>query len=232
MRELILTLMAWGLAIGMAAQNCNPYFPFETGRVLQYQHFDAKGKLVHSSTHTIGEINRLETANGPLLGANVEMYITDQEGDSILVHEYQVICKDEVLFMDVTDIIGPQLTVSFLHMDLDIKGDALLIPKELRVGKQLPNAQTFIQGSAKGISVLSMEFMVNNRKVEGREQLKVNERAFNTFRVSYEMDVLMTIKKSFRVVQWFTQEKNIGLVRTEIYNESQKLEGYSQLVVK
>jgi hypothetical protein len=77
-----------------------------------------------------------------------------------------------------------------------------------------------------------MEFMVNNRKVEGREQLKVNERAFNTFRVSYEMDVLMTIKKSFRVVQWFTKEKNIGLVRTEIYNEFQKLEGYSQLVVK
>jgi len=232
MRKLILTIITWGFVIGISAQNCNPYFPFEKGRVLKYQHFDRKGKLIHSSTHTIGDINRLETATGPLLGANIEMLVRDQEGDSIIVHEYQVICKDDVLFMDVMDIIGPQLTASFLHMDLNIKGDALLIPNELIAGTQLPNAQTFIQGSAKGVNVLSMEFVVKKRRVEGKEQLKIGEKAFDSFRLSYIMDVLMTIKKSFKVVQWFTKENNIGLIRTEIYNPSQKLEGYSQLVLE
>ncbi|MCH2080883.1 MAG: hypothetical protein MK226_00765 [Saprospiraceae bacterium] len=232
MRKLILTIITWGIVVGISAQNCNPYFPFEKGRVLKYQHFDSKGKLINSSRHTIREINQLETATGPLLGANVELFVTDQEGDSILTHEYQVICKDDVLFMDVMDIIGPQLTVSFLHMDLDIKGDALIIPNKLVVGTQLPDAQTFIQGSAKGVNVLSMEFVVKQRRVEGKEQLKIGEKAFDSFRLSYKMDVLMTIKKSFKVVQWFTKENNIGLIRTEIYNPFQRLEGYSQLVVK
>ncbi len=230
MRKLIfLILLFIGGIHSLSAQSCNPFFPFEEGKVIRYEHFDGLGKLLNQSEHRVGAISNLNTPNGEVLGANVEMLIMDQEGDSLLSHSYQIICKEEVLFVDVTDLLGPQLTASFLHMDLDIKGDALLLPKELKVGSKLPNAQTFIEGSAKGVNVLSMEFEVSNRKVAGFEQLKIGQASFPAYRITYDMEVNMMVKKTFRVVQWFTVKENIGLIRTEIYNQSQKLEGFSQL---
>ncbi|MEN0005318.1 MAG: hypothetical protein AAF798_14285 [Bacteroidota bacterium] len=228
MRKIIITslflLSSWWLS-GQAGHT--PFFPSEEGKVWTYQHFDAEGELQNTSRHTIKSVQAISDSTW---ATSVSAVLLDLEGDSIVGHEYQVLSKNGVLFTNLLTLLGPQLTGSLLHMELGITGDPFVLPQNLIAGRNLPDARSELEASVKGAQgILQMDFNIKNRAIEASEDLRLGNRDYPTHKITFDLEVLVMVKKRYRIVQYWTKTGQRGLVRAEIYDRRGELEAYSVL---
>ncbi len=208
---------------GMKAQECSAYFPFKEKTSLEYANYNKKEKLQGYSQSTITVVD--ETDDG--LEAQVETATLDEDREVLQEGAFQVVCKDNILYMDLTDMLSPEMTESFSHMEVTFTGDKMVLPSNLQVGQKLPDAQTVVQAASGGVNLLKFTFEITDRTVEAKESVTTPAGTFDCFKVSHSMDVKMMIKKSFQVTTWYNEK--IGMVKQETYDKKGRLDGRSEL---
>ena len=209
---------------GLNAQDCSGFFPFDAGTKIEMTQYDKKGKMA-SVTQT--NIQTIAEVNGQL-EAGISATVLDKKGKEVHTGSYNIACQGDGYVIDVADMLSPALMKGTYGMDVEVSGEALMYPNNLKVGDELPDASAEIEVSSGGMKVMTMTFNLSNRKVILEESVTTTVGTFNCYKLEYDFHMNAGfVKKTYKVVQWIAE--GVGAVKDETYNEKGQLESSSEL---
>ena len=207
-----------------AQEQCSTYFPFKEKTVLGYSYYDQKDKLTGKSVHTVEKITSNKDGS---LSASIQIQHQDKKGNEISSASYEVFCINNILTMDITEVMAPNMKASLENMEVNISGDAFELPSNLKQGQELPDVHTQIKAGTNGITIITMAIDHTNRVVEGMEKISTEAGNFECVKLTYNVGLNMLISKNYRIVSWYS--KDIGLIKQETYNKRGQLESKTEL---
>ncbi len=213
-------------AFTAAAQNqCNAFFPFQEGAVLEYQHYDKKDKPEGVSYM---EIENLESTSEGGVEARVKSRFTDKKGKEAYEGSYTVKCAGNTLYMDMSKMMPSQMLESMGDMEATMESEGLIIPSSLEVGQTLPDAEMTINVGGGGLgNLMNMNFSITNRKVEGRETVATPAGEFDCHKITYDTHMKMMMNKTFQSAEWYAE--GVGVVKSATYDKKGNLDTYMVL---
>jgi hypothetical protein len=209
----------------LVAQDCsNAFYAVKKGTKTTMTHFNDKGKI---TSITEGAIKSFEnTASG--FAATVESKVSNEKGKVLVEGKtYEVKCEAGVLKLDISSMYMADFAQQAKSMEVQISGKALEMPSTLSEGMTLPDGNTEIKMGSGGMMFMTMTFDIKNRKVEKKESITVPAGTFECYKITYDMDTKMLVKRNLKVVQWLAA--GVGLVKSENFNAKGERESYSEL---
>tara|TARA_Y100001949_G_scaffold173397_1_gene178902 strand:- start:13 stop:705 length:693 start_codon:yes stop_codon:yes gene_type:complete len=207
------------------AQCDNAYFPLSDGVTFEQTSYNAKGKEEGKTSSVVSSDSDTK--------ALVSNKIYDKKGDLVTEGDYEVICEDGKIKMDIEQFIPDEMLNSYENMEVIVEGDFLEFPNELSVGQNLPEGNgkiTIKMGEGAVNMIMNMTF--TNRKVEAQESLTTPAGTFDTYKISQttisEMEIMgMKREMTFTSTSWIAE--GVGNVKTENYDKKGKLQSYTEL---
>jgi hypothetical protein len=230
MKRFLLAGVMMILASSLISQNCDMYIPLVEGKGFQYQNFNRRDRLEGVNDMIIKTVH---TSPGQTEAVIAIKYLDTRER---VKHEgeFTVICRGDELIMDIQSMIdqammqqeveGVEVTMSNIrHVSL---------PSNMQVGDNLPDASMDMKVTMGAMTMTDMKMLIQNRKVEARENITTPAGTFNCFKISYENTSNMRImginrQMVTRTVEYFAP--GVGNVRTEHYDDKGRLQSYMVL---
>jgi len=208
---------------------CNVYFPLQQGMSWTYESYNASDKLTGKNEMTVKEFN--STDNG--YEAIVSSVIYDNKGKKISSGELTYTCENGTVFVDMRKFVPEQQLSAMGSYEMEITSDNLEIPSDLKEGQSLKDGTITLTASNAPIP-MSIEVRITDRVVKAKEDITVPAGDFGCYKIisssKMNMKMGMSINNEYRSVQWYAE--NVGMVRSESYDQNGKLTGYSVLVKK
>jgi len=211
------------LSVNLFSQNCDLYFPLESGSNLKTLHFDNKDNLTGSTNIIINEKREIP---GGVAIQMTQNYVDIKE--NFFTSELLVECKNEVNYCDMQCFLDPGVMVDYEGMDIEISADKLTFPPGASPGDHLEDGIISLVIRKDGTKELNMVVQVYDRKIVAEENIETPAGTYNCLKVTYNILSqygFLHVNKS--VVDW--QNNEIGTVRSESFNKKGKLIGYSVL---
>lgn len=216
MRNVILlfTLTLFGGAL-IAQDQCDNYFPFKEGAVLEYKTLNGKGKLDQTTKQTI--LNVENGSDGISARVNSEMF--DKKGKPTTEIEYGIACKDNMFHLDIKSLIPVEqqnMMGGQTNAEVEVNGDGFVLPNNVTVGQKLPDSENVVKMKM-GPMNMGITINISEHVVEAKESLTTEAGTFDCIKVSYIADTkVMIAKAKIKVINWYA--KGFGTVKTESYN--------------
>ena len=235
MKKLCLVLAASLLTtLGLFAQNCNPFFNYSEGTVVEHTHYNAKDKEQSKQRMQIKSIS--ETANGLIMLADVVLY--DKKDEEMFNNEIELACENGIFKMDMSRFMPPTAQAGGAgDMKVTFEGDDMEVPSSLSVGSTLKDANFVVKIESDNPAVSAImgggtETSVYNRKVVGKETITTPAGSFECYKLTYDTKVatkIMGMTKTFETssIEWLSE--GAGVVKVENYDKKGKLSGYMEL---
>lgn len=205
------------------AQNCEGLFPMKQGAVIETQSFNPKGKFQGTSRQTILSLENID--NGVAIKVRGEQL--DSKGKSEFEQDLTMRCVDDVFYMDMKDMLDPKTLSGFKDMEVSFSGTDLKFPGKMKVGDILPDGEIEIFVSSAALNIMNMKIKVINRKVEAYEPVTTPAGSFDSYKVSYDMEIKSIVNMRTKGIEWIA--KDIGVVKSEQYDKKGNLTGYTLL---
>jgi hypothetical protein len=221
------------LAAGMAvmstvvfSQNCANYIPFKANSGYEMQDYKANGKLSGSSKTTILNV----ATQGSATVANMAGESFDDKGKSLGKTEYSIKCSGTALSIDMKAMMNPQSNDAYKDMQISFTSTDMEIPATFTVGAALKDASMKMTVVNKGITFSEMTIDITNRKVVSQESVTTPLGTFSCSKISYDCKMVtktmgIPMKINSKGVQYICADK--GVIKSEVYNDKDKLESYS-----
>ena len=208
-----------------SAQDCSQsFYAMKEGTKYTLSHFNEKGKLQSSSESVLKSVK----ANGNVYEANIEATMKKENGKPMgEPRNFVVKCENGIVKMDINSMFMTDMGAPMKGMEMTISGTGISIPATLSEGQTLDSGSTEIKVGSGGMTFMTMKFDITNRKVEKKESLTVAAGTFDCYKISYDMDMKVLVKKNLHVVQWMSP--GVGMVKSQNFNSKGELEGYSEL---
>jgi hypothetical protein len=205
--------------------DCNGYFAYQAGTKMDITLYDKKDKVSAVLKYEVKK-NTPTPKGADFLFYNEHF---DDKGKLLVKADYDVQCKDGQVFCDVRNIFASFATIS-PNAEVEITGDKLIYPHNLKAGQALPNAETEMKSSMNGLTILTVNLKITNRKVEGFETVDTPAGKFECVKISYDNDIKMTLmKRQGRTIEYLA--KGIGVVKSESFDTKGKKTS-SQMLTK
>lgn len=217
-----LALVCWALQV-QAQEDCSGFYPLKKGTSWELSSYNKKGALASVSAQ---EIVAVESKNGAW-EAQVKNKVSDDKGKVVSEGSLLIRCKDGEVFLDVADILSPEMMQSLGNMEMSIKGEALALPSKLSIGQTLPDANAEIKASTGGVTIMTLRFDITDRKVEAKETLTTPAGKFECFKIVYNLTVKTIGVRTVPAAAWYSP--NVGMVKTETYDKKGMVEGRTEL---
>jgi hypothetical protein len=202
---------------------CKSFFPMETGTTLVYESYNGKDKMQSTDEMTVTDL--VETPESTVIKVN--MTSKDKKGEETFSNDIEYVCEDGVFKISLESMTA-QMTEAYKDMEITMTQSELVIPSDLTVGQDLPDADMEMVVSSSGMQIMKMNFKITERKVEAIESLTTSAGTFECYKMSQKTNTkMMFIDKTYKTIDWFAE--GIGSVRSETYTESGKLETYRVL---
>ena len=209
---------------GVLAQDCSDYFPMKVGTVLKYGNYDKKGKSTGGSEMSFKEKNQTPEGVSVLFATRV----TDDKGEEVLNSEMKIECRNGILYFDAGSLLDPATLSAYEDMEVEITGDNLELPVNSSSGAELKDGGVTAVVSSGGMKIVTLSVQLTNRKITGRETMQTPAGSFNCIKYTYDaLSQIGFVKVSTTGVEWYSPE--YGTVRSESYDKSGKLTGYTVL---
>jgi hypothetical protein len=205
------------------AQDCTPWFPFTQGTAFEYSFFDKKDKPVSRIEYLVKDV----TSGGSGISATVQSTLYDKKDNEAGIFEFTVSCIEGSYRANVSNFMNPALKDMFGSVELTVTGDDLVIPKDIKVGDKLPDANSHME-TEMGIITMKMDMEVTNREVIGKEKVTTPAGAFDAFKVTSDEHIKMAImNRSSSSVYYYAP--GFGQVRYEYFDKKGNLDSYMLL---
>ena len=222
---LLIAFLYFGLSPGICQSSIceSGYLPFHNGASFTLTSFNKKGKVTSVVRHNVLEIS--ESSDG--FRAMVGMQIFDDKEKPLNESKYFIDCRESGLFLDMSSLLNPESFAALGSMQVDITGDALLIPNLLTPGQELPDAEMQIKASLSGMSLLTLTIAVTDRKVIAKERLTTPAGTFACVKLLQTTTIGGLGNRSYTGATWLAP--SIGTVRSENYDKKGELDTYTEL---
>ncbi len=207
------------------SQDCFKYFPTKKGTSLEYTNYDKKGKITSVIKRTV--IDK-KTEKGETT-IDYKMETTPADYDTTMIRNFSIICKDGKLYVNLASMFdASSMTDNSKGMDVEIEGSNVEMPGNPKVGQELEGGEIKMNFKNEGETVMSFTTVISNRKVESIEDITTPAGTFNSFKITYDIEVTMGfLKVKSKAAEWYT--KKYGMIKSENYNKRGKLSSYSLL---
>ncbi len=207
------------------AQDCSQsFFALKEGTKIEMTNYNAKGKVTSTSESLIKSVKPNSTG----FEATVDASVKNDKGKVIMEGKsYTVKCDNGTIKLDISSMMMGDLSSQMKSMEATISGDGIDYPSTLSEGMELKNGTTEIKMGSNGMTFMTMKFDIKNRKVEKKESITTSAGTFDCFKITYDMDMKMVLKRSMKTAEWIAP--GVGVVKTESYNQKGELESYSEL---
>ncbi len=222
MKKIFVLLSIVLLAGASFAQNCEAYIPWQVGKKITTEDYDAKDKLNGSSTSQVIAINELVDKTEVV----VETESFDKKGESQGKAQLSYYCTGEVFQVDMKSMLNQQQMAGYEGMTIEYTMENMSYPKAMAAGMSLKDGFVEAVISNEGMKLMTMRVDVTNIKIEAVESVTVPAGTYTAYKISSEI-VTKTgfVTINMKSVQWMVA--GIGAVRTESYNKKGTLMGYS-----
>jgi hypothetical protein len=221
----ILGLLSWMTLLPLSgnAQVCEGYFSIADQSELEYSHYDKKEKMSGRSIHKVSETK--STADG--IEATVATEFYDDKGELVQSGSFGMRCTDDKIYIDMSNMVPAEMTASLQDMEMEMSGDYMEFPNHPVAGQSLPDGNLTMIAKMDGTPVMNMTVHVTDRKIEGFETITTPAGTFECMKYSESSETKMIFKIQSKSITWYA--KNIGMVKTESYDDKGKLQGYTLL---
>lgn len=201
---------------------CNKLIYFVPGATIEAVTINKKGEVMSREKTKVLNVS---AKNGRAI-ANAESTVTPTaENTSPTTATYAYTCDGNNMYYD----IGTLFSKSMKNKNVKFKASAISFPLAVKEGAKLPDARGEIKADNAEMK-MNMTYVYNNRKVEARETITINNKTWNCYRISsavkVEVDMpgmdentkkfmeLMQNKMNMTTMIWF--DPSFGIVRTEV----------------
>ena len=224
MKKSILALLTMSLIIdGLHAQTCSFYYPTKEGAVLEYSHYDKKGKLTGTSEQKITTIKKIPGG----MEAVIAVKTKDAKGQDVFNQDMNVKCENGIFYFSMDNYIDQSSMSAYKDMNIEVKGDDLQIPTNLKAGDILNGGSVTMTVENGGMKLMNMTVTISDRKADGIEKVTTPAGTFDCYKISYDATTKMMITIHTKGVEWYA--KDVGLVKSESYMSNGKLAGSTVL---
>lgn len=210
----------------ISAQDCNPYYPLNEGKVYELKSYDHKDKLQSSTTQQVLNIK----SSGSTTTAQINYSGADKKGKETVSGTYDVKCSNGNFEVDMSSMLtSVDQLQNFNDMDMKVEGDFLDLPSNPTKGQKLKDGKITASVSNMGMDLFKMTVVISERKVEDFVSITTPAGTFECVKISYISRAKIAFKIiETKVVEYYSKE--VGLVKTENYKlKDNSLEGYTQL---
>jgi len=224
MKSFLLLVLFSGLICSLiVGQDCPMYYPVRENTQMEYKQYDKKGGLTGSSVQKITGIKT--SANSTVAEISAEHF--DAKGKSLGTVQLTAKCEAGIFYIDMKNYMSQQSSDQFKDMEMTVEGGNLEMPSDLKAGDVLKNGDLKMSFSNAGMTMMNMTISITNRKVEAVENVTTPAGTFECYKISYDIATKMMINVKMKGTEWYA--KNVGLVKSESYNNDGKLMGSNLL---
>jgi len=223
MKKLLMTVFVVVIGAGLYAQN--NFFPSKVGTTLTYANNDAKGNVESYSILTIKDIKGSGRNMTITYGAKSLDKDRKPLKDAPAEQTFQVVIKDNVVIFDMNQMIPAQMKEQ--GVKIDISGTPMELPNSLQPGQALKDS---VITMTMDLGIMKMSSTV---KSEGKclaiEDVRVPAGTFKSHKITQKITTTaMGSNTVTNAITWYAP--NVGTVKTETYDDKNKLVSSSALV--
>jgi hypothetical protein len=222
MKTLIIIATALFSITSIAQDSCSKYYPFGEGSTSKYEILNKKGK---SDGSMIQKVSNVSNSEGKIT-ATVNSELFDKKGEPLFESQFEIICNGSMVTMDFKSLINADMMKQFNELETEITGTNVEVPNDLSEGQTLPDAGINIKMNIAGMN-MNMDVDITDRKVLGFETITTPAGTFDCAVISQLSSGKVMMK--FSSTQKFWLAEGVGLVKSEDYNRSGKLQGTTEL---
>jgi hypothetical protein len=204
----------------------NIFFSSNVGMALTYAQNDAKGNTESYSVLTIKDVDGLPGNMTITYGITALDKNRNPLKNPLGEMDYQVVIKDGVVIMDINQMIPEQVRKQNV-LKMEVTGTPMELPNNLKPGQSLKDSEVII---AIDLGIMKVNTVV---KTEGEclaiEDVKVPAGTFKCYKITQKITTTAVIVTTTQTtVSWYAP--NIGTVKSETYDDKNKLISGSELV--
>jgi hypothetical protein len=213
----------------LKAQECDFFMPFKENSGLKYQNFNQRDRLEGSQEV---RVKKVETNGGELV-ATIHTKAFDRRDRLQHEGEYTIICDGDEMIIDMKSMLNQAMQGGdFQEMDMRFESENIVLPSRMTPGQQLPDASMQMVIQAEGMNVSTTNMRIFDRQVESKETITTPAGTFECFKISSNMNsetraMGIPFRVNARTVEYYAP--NVGMVRTEHYDDKGRLQGYTVL---
>ena len=187
----------------------NNFFYPQVDKKLTYTNYDNKDKIKSIQEQTVKSIKNTDTG----FEATVTTSSKDEKGkETMSAKEFLVKCENGELKLDLSNMMMNEMAGKMKDMEIKMSGDSLSYPSTFEIGKSLPDANMLMEVGMNGTTMFTGKFLIKNRKIEAKESITTTAGTFDCYKISYDMDINMMVKRTLKVNQWLSP--GIGLIKS------------------
>lgn len=228
MRALISVYLCLAIAFSTFPQSdCKPYLPISKGSKWEITNYSPKGK---ANGKTYSELIELVNSGDETI-FSIKTISYDKKGTEVFANTYQAKCKNGKFEIDMSMKMDANAFKAYEDMDMQVDATDFELPDLNEAPGTIlkDGSMTVIVGGSASPMGLNMKVLITDRKVEGKKQITTTAGTFECIGLSQRVTTKMVVNVQSSSKEWYAE--NVGLVRSETYNKSGKLMGYSELTM-
>lgn len=208
------------------AQDCTFFFPQTKGTQLIKKGYDAKGNLKSVLTYTVDEVETIPSG----MEVEADYVFTDSQGKVIDKGDLEAFCQNGEFFIDMKEVLNNPTFVSTVNADLAVTEEVINYPNVSSTTS--PNDVYFDDAVIKIYSKKNRKdrkkVSIYDREYVTTEQITTPAGTFDCTKVKYRIKS-RSPKETIEGYGYEWYAPNVGVVRSEHYNNNNVLQSYSVL---
>lgn len=226
MKPKVLLLFFLSLSISVSAQNT--FFPLKEGVRQKYVQKNGKGKVENYSCQTVKSVE----GSGKDMTIFYTLELLDKEQNPLDPSQEipcKMVIKNDVMILDMNEMLSAMKGMQTNEaMRIEITGMPMELPNTLQPGQMLKDANVVITTDM-GMMKLSTTINLTDGKCLAIEDIAVPAGTFKCHKITQTSTISVMNKNVItKAVSWYAL--GVGLVKTEIYDEKDKLQNSTELV--
>lgn len=202
----------------IAQDSCSTFYPFENGATFQITSYGKNKRVAAITDFLVTEA----TDNF----ATFKSFLRDKNGEVLNEATFTMSCENDGVVVDMESLLNPNLMENYRDFETEISGTKIVIPNNLHIGQELPDATMNMRINMSGINI-SMEVSMTDRTVLTKETVTTRAGTFECFVIGYTNTVNMGVNRTTTAKQWIA--RGVGMVKQEDYNRRGNVTSSSEL---
>jgi hypothetical protein len=210
------------------SQECLNYYYLTDNSEIELTIYDKKGNVSGKSIYKISNVQK----DGTNLSSMIKSTFYNEKGKQLSEGEGKFRCNGASIDVDMKMSISGDQMAAYKDMEVMADDAYLNYPTKLKTGETLPDGKFSMEIKNHGTPFSSIQYDVNNRKVENSEKIASPAGSWDCFKISYEAKMIIRtmgipVPMNFKAYEWYAP--GFGIVKTESYSKNGKLMGQTLL---
>jgi hypothetical protein len=224
MKTLITFLLAFSFAFIGRTQECVTTELLKEGTKWETTNYNKKDKIEGKTKYEVLSAG----VSADKYTWELKIILADKKGEVFSEAVSEIYCENGVFTMNMEQFVSPATMQSVEEMEVEIDASDIEYPTGYEENTSLPDASIKIKAGMSGMTIMDIETLITNRKIEGTETIETEAGSFKCLKLTQTTEVkskMINLETTSK--EWFLP--GFGVIRSESYDKKGNLSGYTVL---